>query len=447
MKKAIFPVILLFVSASAQALLADPKFDNFKSTVVGNKTTISYGSNGTVLAKTAPAFATAPNNAGVLIARKIPIAASNAVVEITATQLVSRKAIAGMFGIAVRSALIPSGLGLAALIALPYFVDYFNDSGLILNADNKDYPFIAKKVIDGSFCMDIPSSHTCEGFGFYKTLGVNKYIVDDNCFASEDCQYNDQSASHRILKVDLGPPRKSSSVQDRLLNIDGAIDFLSRNEQALSPEFLDALAKANGNILPDPTDPVILTGPPQSEPYNVVQSTKTGPDGTTTTEDQCVRHFVYDTSSVSLEDTCTSVTTAPNGTKTTADTKTPVTGTAPLKDGAQNDLASPRPSTLPASTPTASKLCDDFPSILACQTLDTPSGADIPKSSKTITYSQDNSFGAGSCPANKTMTVNGKQLTVIDWVSYCGYIADYLRPILILLASYAALIMLVPDKT
>lgn len=445
------PVLLVFTSASVHALLADPKFDNFKSTVVGNKTTISYGSNGTVLAKTAPTFATAPNNAGVFIARKIPIAAGNAVVEVAATQLVSRKAIASMFGAAataaIGSGLVASGIGIAALVALPYIADYLDSSGISLNKNLADteHPFSYMSTTGGSVCPSPPSWFSCDELGG-RAFSLSTVEQGGACFAVLDCQYF-YSEAHFSYSRNLGAPLSTSSTDIRPLSLEQMQGLLSVGNFVLTPELLDAIAKVNGNIIPDPTDPVILTGPPQSEPYNVIQSTKTGPDGTTTTEDQCVRHFVYDTSSVSLEDTCTSVTTAPNGTKTTADTKTPVTGTAPLKDGAKNDLASPKPSTLPASTPTPSKLCDDFPSILACQTLDTPSGADIPKSSKTITYSQDNSFGAGSCPANKTMTVNGKQLTVVDWVSYCGYIADYLRPILILLASYAALIMLVPDKT
>lgn len=87
-------------------------------------------------------------------------------------------------------------------------------------------------------------------------------------------------------------------------------------------------------------------------------------------------------------------------------------------------------------------LCDEYPDILACQKpeLDTPDD-EIPKTTKDVSYLPDNLFGGGSCPANKTMNIAGQQMTVWDWDASCGYIQNYMRPVILVLCAFAAFVI------
>lgn len=119
----------------------------------------------------------------------------------------------------------------------------------------------------------------------------------------------------------------------------------------------------------------------------------------------------------------------------------------PKEDG--NPLLGPEPETNPDTgkddKPKPEErpgLCDEYPDILACQKpeLDTPDD-EIPKTTKDVSYTPDNLFGGGSCPANKTMNIAGQQMTVWDWDASCGYIQTYMRPVILVLCAFAAFVI------
>ena len=89
--------------------------------------------------------------------------------------------------------------------------------------------------------------------------------------------------------------------------------------------------------------------------------------------------------------------------------------------------------------------CKKNPNVIGCQEIDTPE-EEIPKSTKELTYSEDTMFsGGGSCPADKIMTLHtGQTVKVWDWQQGCSWIVTYVRPILLVVASYIAVMMLVP---
>ncbi|MCS4511908.1 hypothetical protein, partial [Xylophilus ampelinus] len=59
--------------------------------------------------------------------------------------------------------------------------------------------------------------------------------------------------------------------------------------------------------------------------------------------------------------------------------------------------------------------CEKNPDSLACATTDVPDG-EIPKSNKTVTYSEDGFLsGGGSCPADKYASIHGVSTMVWDW--------------------------------
>ncbi len=92
-------------------------------------------------------------------------------------------------------------------------------------------------------------------------------------------------------------------------------------------------------------------------------------------------------------------------------------------------------------------LCEKNPDILACQKpeLDTPA-EETPKKSFVIRYVEETLFGVGSCPANRSVTIGGHQMTVWDFQKTCDYLALYVKPLLITLATFSAFFILSPGK-
>lgn len=93
--------------------------------------------------------------------------------------------------------------------------------------------------------------------------------------------------------------------------------------------------------------------------------------------------------------------------------------------------------------------CAKNPEVLACAKpeLDTPEG-EIPKSNREVTFTEENLFSGGSCPADVYFTPHGlQQLKVWDWNQSCGYITGYVKPILIICCTFAAFMILIPGRT
>lgn len=73
---------------------------------------------------------------------------------------------------------------------------------------------------------------------------------------------------------------------------------------------------------------------------------------------------------------------------------------------------------------------------------DVPEG-EIPKSSRTVEFTPaDLGFGGGSCPANVTQNINGQQVTIVNWVKSCDYITQYVKPLMLTLATFAAMVII-----
>lgn len=88
--------------------------------------------------------------------------------------------------------------------------------------------------------------------------------------------------------------------------------------------------------------------------------------------------------------------------------------------------------------------CDKKPNSVGCQDLDAPTG-EIPKSSVALTYQPEDHFGGGSCPADKTMSLHGGPTVVVwDWAGACSKITSWVRPLLLALAAFGALMILAP---
>lgn len=171
------------------------------------------------------------------------------------------------------------------------------------------------------------------------------------------------------------------------------------------------------------TDPHTVTNTSSSKS---TQSYSTGPNPET-----------GDTAPKVTSSTVTSTVT--NITNNTTNTTTTVTSTETNPEKPTSDTPKPDEE--------KQDFCKENPDVLACAEADTPEG-EIPKVDKEITYTPQNPFGGGSCPSDKYYTLRtGQSLKVVDWATPCGYIADYVRPVLILLGAWAAMMLLIPGRT
>ena len=99
---------------------------------------------------------------------------------------------------------------------------------------------------------------------------------------------------------------------------------------------------------------------------------------------------------------------------------------------------------LPPEKEPTKDICEKNPDAFMCQKidLDTPTG-EIPKVQKTITFQTQNlGFGGGSCPSNSQMTLKGVgNVTLFDWQKTCNMVTTYVKPMFILMATFAALMI------
>ena len=98
----------------------------------------------------------------------------------------------------------------------------------------------------------------------------------------------------------------------------------------------------------------------------------------------------------------------------------------------------------PQSPQAATSNCDLYPESIGCQIIDFDTPTDeIPKTTKTITYAAENlGFAGGSCPSNLTMSIAGKTITVGDWVKACDMATTYAKPMILVMATFAAMMIL-----
>lgn len=163
-----------------------------------------------------------------------------------------------------------------------------------------------------------------------------------------------------------------------------------------------------------------LTGPSISQHPKVV--TSTGPTGTSTTT--TTNNYQYNGDKVTY--TTTNVT---NITNNAGDiiSSTTTTDSAPEDERSQ---------------------CDMNPESIGCAEMDTPEG-EIPKDTKTLTFQEENLFGAGACPADgfaSLSTIGGQTMKVVDWATMCNF-ALPMRGLVLALASVSAFFILMPGTS
>jgi hypothetical protein len=206
-------------------------------------------------------------------------------------------------------------------------------------------------------------------------------------------------------------------------------------------ELLDAIASKAGwpsgsKISPALTQSSEATG----EPLEVTPSTQitSGPastPGTTST-----------TNNTTNNTTTTATTTHHHSYAGDTVTTTNQTTTITINNTTGDTISNTTTTQTPVKPEEPKDACQDNPDRVACMDQDIPEG-EIPRETKTITNAEENVFGAGSCPANLTASIGtlGATVTVWDWQKTCSA-ALPLRALVIALASFAALLIVMPGR-
>jgi hypothetical protein len=187
-----------------------------------------------------------------------------------------------------------------------------------------------------------------------------------------------------------------------------------------SPAALRDLSQIGNYVpTPDPADPAQVTNP---QPSPEKTTTKTNPDGSTETT-VCQTTGTTVGNSIRLNETCVVTARDPSGN---------ITGTTTTT----TDDADPDP-----GQEERSLFCELFPNVLACAEFGEPEGDEIPTEERDVSFEAENLFGGGSCPADTSITFQGQSLTVGQWSTWCGYLVTYVRPMVLLLAAFTALMI------
>lgn len=88
--------------------------------------------------------------------------------------------------------------------------------------------------------------------------------------------------------------------------------------------------------------------------------------------------------------------------------------------------------------------CDKYPGSLGCAPLGTPPTGEIPKSTREITLQQGPQFAGGACPADVMLSIHGSSIKALDIQQACGWVVNWVKPLVLLLAAISAVFIVYP---
>lgn len=91
--------------------------------------------------------------------------------------------------------------------------------------------------------------------------------------------------------------------------------------------------------------------------------------------------------------------------------------------------------------------CESGAKTVGCAELDTPTGEDIPRSTRELTWVQENlGLGGGACPAPYGWT-DSLGSHSIDLAPWCSVLSNIIKPLVLLMAALAAIFIIIPRET
>lgn len=422
-------------SVAAQTPLEMPtRLDRFhifaNGNIVTNKYASAFEAEGIRLAQNARIYGSSTTG-GVSLSKQLALNTRNGVVVAEARQKISARQIAK--GIAA----LASGPAGWALVGVPLILDLLDDAGLVvgehegatvigaptnanlynatcINAQPNKKATLAVHVEECAWQQkqfEIANGRpNCVVTGYYTGSGPNYPIRVTRTGVCSGTP--DQLITTATLWQTNAPgfePLSDQQIEDAITSANP------------SPGVLKELADKGITPNPDPSDPGQITNP---QPSQEKTTTKTNPDGSTeTTVCQTTGTVVGNT--LKLNESCTTTLRDPQGN---------ITGTTTTT----TDDADPQP-----AQEDQSLLCEVFPNIAACATLDTPEG-DVPTIERQVTYAPEVvALGSGSCPAPLTANLTYGTITM-NVTPWCDVMTDVIRPLFLLIAAFTAFFIVAP---
>lgn len=250
--------------------------------------------------------------------------------------------------------------------------------------------------------------------------------VKDASTTGYRCSYkrNGVAWSYRLISranacADGSTPADSGAcgVTSSAITNDQAITLL--NTHTLDQSLVKAILQTGTAIQVD-DDAVTVTGPAS---VTTGTSTTTGPTGTSTTKSNTP--ITYEGNKITIGPTTTTTTNVDVGGDTTTTT------TVVQNDTPEDDTSE----------------CEKSPDSLGCAELDTPE-QEIPRDTEDVTLDTANQFGGGACVPDVTFNFSSGHGGSATWSMQtpCDMIASYVRPMVILLCTFGALMIILPGR-
>ncbi|MFV0678382.1 virulence factor TspB C-terminal domain-related protein [Variovorax sp. tm] len=433
--------LLLAASFLGVSLSANAAFPRITQAGAGKTTTLSAGganSGGSLLADVIARNPTSRADGAVVVGATGKASVAGVAVPVAVSGLVAKDAMAGAVSGAlagVRGGLPGVAVGAAVGAALPLTLNWINQAGVRINADTGDVEAKpANSPADG--CATVPTSQYAS-YSLYKGKNPSSWCIQightgPGSFFQEAVIEGGQCRVYIVCgdgykfavanwgsnfgdNVTTWVPLTAQQLADKLTGstANPAPGVPQELDNAGSPAAVKDLAA---------TGPASIAGPATVTINNIDNSVRT----TTTTN-----NYSYSGSSITNTSTTTKTEeTKADGTKTSSSTTTTTPG--------DTEPAKPKPEDVIVQ-------CDKYPNSLGCADLDTPD-ADIPRSTKEVSFTAEDPFGGGKCPADVMASfraIGNQSLKIVDWTTFCG-MALPLRGLVLALASIMAFFIIMP---
>lgn len=427
--------------------------------VVGNSTTVSYGTGGQPLVTSSSGLGTTHNygnvgltNGGPGVTGKVdvPLGGTGKTVPTTVTNPFTKPSFAKAFVASARLAGRVGG-GFVGAILVDAAIDYgirklrMEDGELKGDIDDESHwegtrysvnfsgifsgwkgnvaaacdawvtqyarsPNVTRATITRYFSDQLICWYEYEYLG--STISDGLYVSKETQSGTDvkDRTIGEQDIADRIA-ADAGWPSTSARALQGILGEPDA-------RQLLEPAPVNIVGPATipGQKTEKKESVKLLPGTNTEAPPGTTTKTDSGTKTTTSTEQHKIAYQGDKVSSTTVTNNITNIT----------NNVTNVTTTEKTEETSKEDDKKP-------------DFCEANPDSLICQKidLDTPYG-EIPKATRDISFQPDTSFGNGYCPSDKYQTIKGKNFMVVDWTQRCDAIEKWVKPIVIALSIFMA---------
>ena len=334
------------------------------------------------------------------------------------------------------SLVVGGAAALACSLAVPFVFKWISESGGRLAPDTRAF-----ERKDPSVCTEGCNWYALKYGGPFSFTSMQNVCVADGQalgspwhsffvsnpygsdgtpgYSSGTCygQRSTTSAPEPIGSAYRGPSRSPSQAQWLPASMDDIAPYMT--PRSFDPRVMGEVLGQGGTIdMPTPviTGPASVAGP---------VTTVTNSDGTRTVTNT-TSNFTTSGNTVTNTTNVTNSTTynADNSIRSTSSTSTAPSDAVPPDDP-----------------------CAKSPDRIGCATLDASEGQ-IPKTTKTVTFATEDTFGTGSCPADvmaSFKTLGGKSAKIVDWSQFCAQ-ALPIRFLVMALAAIMAFFIVMPGS-